>query len=287
MRQREPERSGVHFYRTARLPGVHCICGTDVRGEFPRHVHDGFCIGLVEKGGRVISRQGISEVIPEGFSFVINSGVAHSCRSLGDKHSYFIVYVKKTAMKFLASSLLGEWVDDLCFERSLIDDCVVSTGIRRIFSDIGGAGHTEEGNSIVSSFLSDFILAHGKRGLATNVAGPHREALDRAVGFMEDHYDENVSLGALSSLVGLSPCHFHRLFSASKGISPHEYLLRIRIRKARELLREGYDITSVAMETGFADQSHLTRSFKKAMGITPGLYRNDLYQGPHGKNGEM
>ncbi len=82
------------------------------------------------------------------------------------------------------------------------------------------------------------------------------------------------SLQALAELVGFSPYHFARLFRQMTGVSPHQFVLRQRIQKAQRLLRETKaPLASVALESGFANQSHLTRTFKRFLGLTPKAYR--------------
>ena len=76
-------------------------------------------------------------------------------------------------------------------------------------------------------------------------------------------------------MAGLSPFHFARQFKEATGHPPHDYLVRLRVDRARELiLRHGRDWTmaTVAAESGFADQSHLARHFKRVLGVTPGVF---------------
>lgn len=86
------------------------------------------------------------------------------------------------------------------------------------------------------------------------------------------HFAESLSLEDLSRVALLSPFYLQRLFLKNTGVSPHEYLIESRIERARGLLLEGRSIASVAADTGFVDQSHFTRSFKRVVGIAPGRY---------------
>lgn len=89
------------------------------------------------------------------------------------------------------------------------------------------------------------------------------------------HLGERIPLEALARAVGLSRYHFARRFRQSFGTTPHEFVLRQRIERARTLLeRTGTPLLEVAATCGFADQSHLTREFRKRVGVTPGRYRD-------------
>ena len=72
--------------------------------------------------------------------------------------------------------------------------------------------------------------------------------------------------------LGLSPFYFQRLFLKETGLSPHEYLVHFRLKKARELLIRGSSIAGAVYDTGFVDQSHFSRAFKRFVGVTPGEY---------------
>jgi AraC family transcriptional regulator len=92
--------------------------------------------------------------------------------------------------------------------------------------------------------------------------------------FIKDHLHEDLSLQDLANLVGLSECHFARRFRNSFGTAPHRYLLDRRLEMAREMLKvPSKTIAAVAVETGFCDQSHLTRWFKNRYNVTPHEWR--------------
>ena len=81
------------------------------------------------------------------------------------------------------------------------------------------------------------------------------------------------SLEELARAVGLSAFHFARVFRRATGLPPHSWLMQRRLEQARALLRNGCAPLTVAMQLGFADQSHLSRQFKQAYGVAPGQYR--------------
>jgi AraC family transcriptional regulator len=88
---------------------------------------------------------------------------------------------------------------------------------------------------------------------------------------MEAHLSANLSVDLLAREVGLSPAHFARAFRESTGRAPHRYLLTMRLAQARRLLdTPDAMLSDVAQRTGFADQAHFTRLFKREFGTTPG-----------------
>ena len=92
--------------------------------------------------------------------------------------------------------------------------------------------------------------------------------------FIHEHLQENMSLDDLAGSVGLSRYHFARRFRQSTGTTPHEFVLQQRIDRAKTLLhRTNTALLDIASVCGFADQSHMTREFRKRVNVTPGRYR--------------
>jgi AraC family transcriptional regulator len=125
--------------------------------------------------------------------------------------------------------------------------------------------------------LSTALAVHLLREYGAAVLGPKRpygglprEKLVRAVEYIQDQLDTDLTVSGIAQAVGLSPDHFTRLFKKSTGQTPCEYVIEARVRKAKELLTTGkFTISEAAFHVGFADQSHLTRHFKRVFGLPP------------------
>ena len=125
--------------------------------------------------------------------------------------------------------------------------------------------------------LSTALAIHLLREYGGAVLGPKREygglpreKLMRAVEYIQDQLDADLTVSGIAQAVCLSPYHFSRLFKESTGQSPYQYVVEARARKAKELLITGkFTISEVAYDVGFVDQSHLTRHFKRVFGLTP------------------
>ena len=100
-----------------------------------------------------------------------------------------------------------------------------------------------------------------------------REAVQRLRRILEQRHGERITLHDLGDALNLSPFQALRLFQRHCGITPHQYLVRYRVEKASRMLLDGEAIAEVAAQVGFTDQSHMTRHFKKVLGVTPSQYR--------------
>jgi len=97
---------------------------------------------------------------------------------------------------------------------------------------------------------------------------------DRVQALVETGLRSNIALSTLAAAAGYSPAQFVRLFKNSFGVTPYQYVLRVRLKRARTmLLSTSLPLTSVAMECGFSSQSHMTAAFMRSYGITPGEMR--------------
>jgi AraC family transcriptional regulator len=125
--------------------------------------------------------------------------------------------------------------------------------------------------------LSTALAVHLLREYDAAVPGPKRrygelprEKLVRAVAYIQDQLDTDLTVSGIAQAVGMSPYHFTRLFKESTGRTPYQYVVDARVKKAKELLTTGkFTISEVAYHVGFADQSHLTRHFKRVFGLPP------------------
>jgi len=100
--------------------------------------------------------------------------------------------------------------------------------------------------------------------------GLSRWQLRRAMEYLEAHMTQDISLDEMAKLVGLSQSQFARSFKISAGMPPYKWSLDARIKRAQELLLHGKEsIALIAIQTGFADQSHFTKTFRRATGATP------------------
>lgn len=125
----------------------------------------------------------------------------------------------------------------------------------------------------VTSLLTAMVMSR-YRTQGTDLQPHHREKIDAAIFYLQDHYQESPRLEELAGMVHLSVSHFARLFKQYTGMPPHEYLINYRINEAKKMLRGSeMPLGEMAYQLGFADESSFSRSFRKVTGTTPMSFR--------------
>jgi AraC family transcriptional regulator len=122
---------------------------------------------------------------------------------------------------------------------------------------------------LIRRFVPLDRLARRPRG------GLSERSLRAALEYIEEHLDSDLTLDAIATAAHLSPYHFARMFKTSTGLPPHQYVIARRVERAKRLLRERRELTlaQVAARSGFWDQGHFTRHFKRLVGVTPKRFR--------------
>lgn len=107
------------------------------------------------------------------------------------------------------------------------------------------------------------------------IGAVEQHAVNRIKKKLEDEFDQHIPLEELAQLANLDPLYLIRVFKKSVGVSPHSYQIQKRIAQVQKLLRTGISLADASFACGFFDQSHMSRAFKKVVGITPGVFRNN------------
>jgi AraC-like DNA-binding protein len=129
----------------------------------------------------------------------------------------------------------------------------------------------EVGHVLAAKFAH--VISGARDAAARPATHDRRRAVEAAVWIDENSSDE-IDLERSARAAGLSPYHFLRLFATVLGVTPHQYLVRSRLRRAARLLaEEDRPITDIAYEVGFGDLSNFVRTFHRAAGVSPRAFR--------------
>jgi AraC-like DNA-binding protein len=270
-----PEGSDrARLWRTDDLGGVELLRASYVSFVFTPHAHESFLIALTEQGvGYPIFRRDRHPVRP-GDIFVLNPEESHAGGPATDAPwGYRAIYPSAQLLARISAEFAGRRPMLPEFTGTVVRDPVVADPLRR-FHLVAEQPHASQlqREQYLAAALVTLVRRHGVPRQPLRPAGSEHAAVRAARAYLDEHLEANVSLVSLASLVGLSPFHLCRVFKEVVGLTPHAYQDQLRVRRAKQLLAEEVPIAQAAVEAGFYDQAHLTRHFKRMMGITPGRY---------------
>ena len=155
-----------------------------------------------------------------------------------------------------------------------IRSAALFTGLMRMHHALHGDYTGLEQESHVNAALRALLeqCSEGRSRASPRAAA--KLHLERARALLHERYASRVTLTQLEEATGLSRYHLDRSFAAEFGLPPHAYQIQVRLAKARRLIAAGMTLQAVATETGFSDQAHMSRHFKRTFGVTPGTFRS-------------
>ncbi len=208
---------------------------------------------------------------------IIPAGISHRC-NWNSTVRFGILAIEPTLLQQVGQN----WVNPNRIElmpRFMSDrDDLIQSIFSTLRSELNMAGIG--GNLLVDS-LKTALVIHLLRHYCTTspklfstATGLSTAQLQLVTDYIRDHLDLDLKLTDLSAIAQISPYHFLRLFKKSLGITPHQYILKQRLERAKYLLQfSQLDISEIAFRVGFCDASHLTRCFRKSLGRTPSQWR--------------
>ncbi len=271
------EADGARIWRADDLGGLELFRATLSEFAFRPHAHEEFFIALTEGGLATPTYRGDRHVIGPGDLIVLNPEEAHAGGPPAEgSWTYRALYPRPDLMREIMAEFPADRPTMPEFVRDVVRDREVAARLRRFhrLSEQPESSRLER-EAYLAEALVLLVGRHAAPPQAPRSPGPERRAVRLSRVYLEEHEKENVTLEALARFAGLSAFHLCRVFRGAVGMTPHAYQTQARVRRAKSLLSAGLPITQVAAETGFYDQAHLTRHFKRIVGLTPGRYVKD------------
>ncbi|WP_456295205.1 AraC family transcriptional regulator [Vibrio sp. AK197] len=270
--QQKTCKEKADFHRSEALGGIEMLEAQYHTQTFSRHSHEGFTIGVIERGAQRFYRTGGNHVAPKNSIILVNADEVHTGHSaVASGWAYRALYPLPQLFEQIAEQMGQTHLGAPYFPQAVVDDPVLATQFRLAFEALRRSHHRLERDTLIYQSLVSLLSRHAKvRRSAKGINSTPRLLLVKE--FLDDFPQQDVSLEELADMAALSPFHFIRAFNKQFGLSPHAYQIQSRLRHAQSLLKCGVPIIHAAHQSGFHDQSHFHRHFKRAMGITPKQY---------------
>jgi AraC-like DNA-binding protein len=270
-------------YKTAtygvsrRLGDVEFLSAHFTAHRFAPHSHEGFAVGAVRSGACRIWHRGTSYVARRGDLVLIDPGAPHSADpDASDAWDYCALYFTEGTARAWKARL----PDRPAFKTVVAHDEALADHLESLCATLGedpehARAHADFGPFVDRLFTRFGHAASPRDGEGDSVPWTARRYIDA-------HYTEHVRIDDLAELTRRSPFSLIRAFTRAFGMPPYAYLTHLRIARAQDLLRAGRRISDTAFSVGFSDQSHLTRFFRRVVGVPPGVWLRGLRHGEDG-----
>jgi AraC-like DNA-binding protein len=257
------------YFRPAALPGVEALHARFVEHRYVPHSHPTWTVAVVHHGAARFEVDATEQRADRGELFVLEPEAVHTgMAAVPEGWAYKVLY--------LDPALLHEWDErDGPAPRAarwvVFRDRALRDRLLRMHAALAsGARGLELDESVVGAV--DALRPHLRPGPPAAHTRPEHAAVRRARAYLLEHWDQPVPLAEVSAAAGLSRFELVRRFREQTGLTPHAFQTNARIERARTMLSAGEPIARVAAACGFADQPHLTRVFRRAVGVTPGRF---------------
>ncbi|MFV0135122.1 AraC family transcriptional regulator [Streptomyces sp. HMX87] len=250
-----------------RVPGVtEVFHARFTEYAYPMHVHDAWTLLIVDAGAVRYDLDRHEHGTPHDTVTLLPPHVPHNgSPATPDGFRKRVLYLDCT---HLPEELTGAAVDG-----PDLRDPVLRQRVGQLHTVLAGPGDELEAESRLT-LVGERLRAHLLPGRTADRVPRRDPALARRLReLLDERVVDGLTLTEATGLVPAHPAHLVRVFSTAYGIAPHQYLMARRVDRARRLLLAGGTPAEVAAATGFYDQAHLNRHFKRLVGVTPGRYR--------------
>ncbi|OUR78709.1 AraC family transcriptional regulator [Colwellia psychrerythraea] len=247
----------------------------DYKGQaFSKHVHEGYTIGVIEKGAQRFYRSGEIHTADTNSIILVNADDVHTGESASSGGwQYRAMYPLPEHFENISNDLYDKGKFAPYFSSSVINDALLTDQLRLLFNQVDNNASQLLTETIMYSLMLRLTLRHSSlRHVPKDISGSKAKLL-RVKEYLDFYPAEDISLKQLAIIAGLSQYHFIRQFKKMFDLAPHSYQIQARLKKAKTLLKAGVKPVMVASDCGFHDQSHFNRHFKKALGTSPSKFQ--------------
>jgi AraC-like DNA-binding protein len=271
------KKEQAFLWRDDDLEGLEILHASYVTHTFARHTHETFAIGLIEAGVGAFASRGTTHIARASNIFIIHPDEVHDGYAAAQNGcAYRMLYPDPALFQRFGPEARRPSHALPFFSRTVIEDEDLRGLLLALHLLLKQPSDRLARETALSLALGYLLITHA----ASPSSLPTVNREPRAIAWVKDYlhacYAQPVSLEQLAIMVQLHPFSLIRAFRAQTGLPPHAYLTQVRISHAKRLLREGKPVALVALETGFADQSHLTRHFKQHVGVPPARYAHPV-----------
>ncbi len=259
------------YFRPRGLAGIEALHARFVEHAYRAHSHPTWTVAVVERGAARFELDATQQRAAQGELFVLEPESVHTgMAAVPEGWAYKVLYIEPTLMhdwaeRDAAPPRAARWV---VFRDLALHSALTQAHAALATEPAGGLAVEEAVLHAVAALRPHLRPGPPDRGRER----AEHAAVRRARTHLRERWDQRVTLAQLSDVAGLSRFELVRRFREQNGVTPHAYQTNLRVEEARRRLASGVPPATVAGDCGFADQPHLSRVFKRAVGVSPARY---------------
>ncbi|MCI2420604.1 AraC family transcriptional regulator [Saccharopolyspora sp. K220] len=243
--------------------------------HFRPHAHAEYAIAVVERGVEAVRYRGSTEYAPTGSLLLLDAEVLHAGRPGAEEGwDYRVFYVAPSLLREITSKRAETPGPAPSFAEPVRNDPRLAQRLSRVhrLMQTPLADRLEVQEQFYDA-LAELLARHTASSPPPTDKPDEQLAMVRQVReFLAADLHHTPSLDDLATEVSLSRFGLLRAFQRATGLTPHGFLIQLRLRKAQDLLSAGHTVADAAAASGFSDQSHLHRHFRATFGAPPGRF---------------
>lgn len=251
---------------------------TFVRQTFPRHTHEQFAIGVIDHGAQRFECRHTHFVASAGDVILNNPGDVHTGQAYdATGWTYRMLYLDPEILGNAYVDSSSHVVQTVDFATPVLRDPVLTRTLADLLHSLSDASPQLERDNRLLRLLGMLCERYAGDRVSPSPERFEPRHVAQVAAYLHDHLTDEISLDQLANLTGLGRFRLLRSFQAATGLPPYAYLVNLRVENARQLITTGVSLADSAVRSGFHDQSHLNRHFKRIFGYTPGTYQRACF----------
>ena len=239
--------------------------------DFKPHIHNNFSIGLITKGECKLNIKNEKKLIKRNEIRIINPLETHFVEN-SNHWGYANLFIEKEYIYNIASSITSQPFKHLTFNNKINDVKTINLFKKLINLDNLKYIESEE---VLIELIEIFIKKHS----SVYIKKPKLDFNKKKIlDYIYENYLEDIKLEDLEKIAGISKYYIIRVFKKHFLLTPYQFILKLRIEYALKLIQKNYPLSIVAVESGFFDQSHFIKEFKKIYGVTPLKFKEEIFE---------
>ena len=266
------------YWHNSDIGELDLLRATYVTHTFAPHSHEGFAVGVIEDGAEQFRYRRSMHVAPKASVVLINPGEMHTGGAVEPSGwVYRMFYPTVELLQEVVTALAGRSQQIPFFHEPVAYDPALAQTLSGLHWTLESEPDPLTRSTRLVLALTSLVERHADMvQQASRASRPVNPAVRQLEDYLHAHLTEPVPLTTLATLAGISTYRVVHMFQQATGLPPHAYLTQLRVQRARQLLAASLPVAEVATAAGFYDQAHLTRHFKRIVGVPPGHFARQM-----------